>query len=124
MARILILLFMHSVADFVLQGERLSKLKATKIVSLFLHVGVYTALFIIVSPLVLGLTFMQGLVFSLVNGGAHLLVDLTTSKLKLRFWDKNESRYFAVISFDHFAHVAILIATYLFMFPEALNKIF
>jgi hypothetical protein len=109
---------MHSAADFVLQGSRLSKLKASKTFSLLIHVGIYMAFFILLSPFLLGLTFMQGLVFSLINGAAHLIIDLITSKLKKLYWGKNEGGFFAVISFDQILHITILIATYLYMFPE------
>jgi hypothetical protein len=120
MYKIIILLFMHSIADFVLQGERLSKAKATFIGSLLSHVGIYTLFFIVFSPLVLGLTIVQGLVFSLINGSAHLIIDYFTSKLKKKYWKINETKYFTVIGFDHTLHIIILLFTYLYMFPGAI----
>lgn len=121
MYRLLILIMLHSGADFLLQGSRLSKLKASKTTALFAHVGVYTGVFIIFSPLLLGLSFMQGLIFSLINGVLHLGIDFITSRLKKMYWNKNESAYFAVISFDHISHLAILIGTYIYMFPEVFS---
>jgi hypothetical protein len=109
---------MHVAADFVLQGSVLSKLKASKTVSLLVHVGIYISFFIVLSPYLLGLTFMQGLVFSLINGAAHLIIDLITSKLKKLYWGKSEAKFFAVISFDQLSHITILIYTYLYMYPE------
>ena len=82
MYRILILIMMHIAADFLLQGNSLKKLKASKTVYLLAHVGIYTVFFIVFSPLLLGLTFMQGLVFSAINGGAHLILDFLTGKFK------------------------------------------
>jgi hypothetical protein len=110
---------MHVAADFILQGNRLSKLKAHKLGALFTHVGAYTLFFIAISPLLLGLTFMQGVAYSLINGGAHLLIDFFTSKLKNVYWNDSESRYMAVISADHVLHILILIATYIYLYPEA-----
>lgn len=122
MVRIIFLILMHTVGDFLLQGSTLSKLKASRITYLLAHVGIYTVLFIALSPVLLGLTFMQGLVFSLINGGAHLIVDLVTSKLKNKFWEKNEAAYIATISLDHIIHLLILIATYIYMYPEVFAK--
>ena len=112
---------MHLVADFLLQGSYFSKLKATKFTYLLLHVLIYTALFIVLSPLLLSLTFTQGLIFSGVNGGIHLAVDFITSKLKQKFWEKNESFYVAIITLDAVIHITTLIITYIYLFPEAFN---
>jgi hypothetical protein len=57
------------------QGVKLNRLKSLKIPYLFEHVGIYTLFLIIVSPLALGLTFLQGLAFSLINGTLHLGTD-------------------------------------------------
>jgi signal transduction histidine kinase len=123
MIRILFLVIMHAVGDFLLQGSTLSKLKASKIAYLFAHVGIYTAFFIALSPLLLKMTFMQGLTFSLVNGAAHFVIDFATGKFKQKFWEKNEAAYIATISFDHILHLVILIATYMYMFPSVMESI-
>jgi len=122
MIRIVILVLMHAAGDFLLQGSGLSKLKASKIVYLLIHVGIYTAFFIVLSPVLLGLTMKQGLIFSLINGSLHLIIDFITGKLKSMYWEKNEAKYIIVISFDHFFHILILIATYVLLFPEAFNS--
>lgn len=67
MARIIFLLFLHAAGDFLFQGAKMNSLKTTKLSYLFFHVGIYTAFFIVFSPLLLGLTFMQGLLFSALN---------------------------------------------------------
>jgi hypothetical protein len=118
MARIIILILLHAGADFLFQGSMLSKLKATKIAYLFAHVGIYTVFFIVLSPFALGITFMQGLVFSLINGVLHFVVDFITIKLKNKFWEKNEAAYVAVISFDHIIHLVILIGSFIYLYPE------
>ena len=109
MFRIIILIFMHAAADFILQGSGTSRMKASKIAYLFAHVGIYTSFFIALSPVLLGLTIRQGIVFSLINGGAHFIIDFVTSKVKVIFWNKNEVKYFAAISFDQALHIAILL---------------
>ena len=121
--KLTVILIMHLVADFLLQGSSFSKLKMSKISYLFLHVLIYTAFFIVASPLLLSLTFQQGLIFSGINGGIHLVVDFITSRLKRMFWQKNESAYIAVVSADNLIHVGILIYTYITLFPEAFKVV-
>lgn len=116
--RVIVLILIHAVGDFLFQGSGLSALKSKKNIYLLAHVGIYTTLLIILTPLFLGLSFMQGLLFSAVNGLAHLVVDYITTYFKNKFWEKNESAYIAVISFDHIIHLLILISSLYFMFPE------
>jgi len=122
MSRIIILILMHAVGDFFLQGSKLSKLKALKLPYLLEHVGIYTGLFIILSPLILGLTILQGLAFSLLNGSLHLIIDYFTGEYKLKYIDVDESKYISTIGIDHTLHIIILIASYIYLFPNAINN--
>jgi len=124
MTRIIIIILMHTIGDFFLQGSKLSRLKAIKLPYLFEHVGIYTLLFIVISPLVLGLTFLQGLVFSLLNGFLHLIIDYFTGKFKSKYIETNESKYLATIGLDHTLHIVLLIATYIYLYPTALTANF
>ncbi|HNW69306.1 MAG TPA: DUF3307 domain-containing protein [Bacteroidales bacterium] len=121
MYRILILVIMHIAGDFLLQGKTLSRLKASKVTALLAHVGIYTLFFIAISPLLLGLTFIQGLIFSSINAATHLVIDFFTAKFKKIYWQQSEGKYLAVISIDHILHILILITTYIYMYPEALK---
>jgi len=113
---------MHAVGDFFLQGSKLSKLKALKWPCLLEHVGIYTGLFIILSPLILGLTILQGLLFSFLNGSLHFVIDYFTGKYKLKYIDIDESKYISTIGIDHTLHIIILIASYIYLFPNAINN--
>jgi hypothetical protein len=121
MGRIIILILMHTVGDFFLQGKKLSKLKALKLPYLAEHVGIYTLFFIVLSPLILGLTFLQGLAFSLLNGSLHFIIDYFTGKYKVKYIDTNESKYLTTIGIDHTLHIIILIVSYMYLFPNAIN---
>ena len=121
MSRIIILILIHLVGDFFFQGNKLSKLKSFKMPYLLEHVGIYTAIFIILSPLILGLTFLQGLAFSLLNGSLHLVIDYFTGKYKQKFISTNQSKYIAAIVIDNTLHIVILIVSYLVLFPNAVN---
>lgn len=123
MGKILILLVLHLIADFLLQGSGLSKRKESKILYLFIHVGIYTLLFAILSPLLLSLTIVQGLIFSGINGFSHLIIDFFSSKLKHKYWQKNESVYVLLITLDFVLHMAILLSTYIYLFPEAFHAV-
>ena len=112
---------MHTVGDFFLQGSKLSRLKAIKLPYLFEHVGIYTALFLVLSPVLLGLTILQGIAFSLLNGFLHLIIDYFTGKFKTKYHDTDESRYIAAVGIDHTLHLIILILSYVYLFPAAIN---
>ena len=121
MGRIIILILMHLVGDFFLQGQKLSKLKALKLPYLVEHVGIYTLLFIVLSPVLLGLTFLQGLVFSLLNGSLHFIIDYFTGKFKAKYIDAKESKFLTTIGIDHTLHIIILIVSYIYLYPNAIN---
>lgn len=118
----IIIFVLHIFAGFFLQSKRISKLKKVKKRYLFYHVGVYTLIFIVLSPVLLGITFLQGLVFSLINGCLHLGVDYFTSKFKLKF-HKEEVKYGVIVGIDYTLHLSMLIATYLLLYPNAINAI-
>jgi len=121
MARILLLILIHTLADYFLQGKKLSRMKAFKPPYLFAHVGTYTLLFIILSPILLGLTFTQGLIFSLINGSFHLVIDYITGKYKLKFFNTDDTKYYITSGLDHVLHLIILIASYVLLYPDAMN---
>ncbi len=121
MYKIFILIFvMHVVAGFFLQSKKISKLKREKKRYLFLHVGIYTLFFIVFSPILLELTMLQGLVYSLVNGVLHLVVDYVTGKFKTMYIDKTNLKYKITTVIDYTLHVSILIITYLLLFKDSL----
>jgi hypothetical protein len=112
---------MHAIGDFFLQGRKLSSLKALKMNALLEHAGIYTLVFIVLSPLALGLTFLQGLAFSMLNGSLHFVIDFFTGKFKQKYLNTNESKYIATIGIDTTLHILILVASYIYLFPETIN---
>jgi len=122
MGRIIIILLIHVIADFFFQGSKMSKLKASKYIYLFEHVTIYTLFFVVLSPILLGLTVLEGLIFSLINGVLHLLIDFIIGKYKTKYYLTNESKYVEVIGLDHTLHLIILITTYIYIFPHAINS--
>ncbi len=121
MARIIILILLHILGDFILQSKRLSILKRTKIPALFQHTAIYTMTFLLLSSLWLSLTFVQGIVFGLLNGVIHLIIDYITGLLKKKYWSINEAKYITIVGLDQVVHIIILIVTYLTLYPGILN---
>lgn len=124
MGRFIIILLIHVIGDYFLQGSKLSKLKTSSFPYLLRHVAIYTSIFIVLSPILLGLTILEGLLFGLINGVLHLAIDFFVGKFKAKYYEINESRYVATIGIDHTLHLIILISTYMYIFPEALNSTF
>lgn len=123
MFKIITIILMHAFGDFFMQGRRLSRLKALELPYLFVHTAIYTSVFIVFSPILLGLTFIEGLFYSLINGILHFMIDYATGHFKVKFLKKDESKYISTIGFDHTIHVLILILTYMYLYPEAIYKL-
>lgn len=110
---LVIIFVMHVVAGYFLQTKRISKLKREKKRYLFQHVGLYTLFFIVFSPLLLGLTLIQGLVFSIFNGVLHLVIDYYTGQLKNRYFEKDDFKFKSVVGIDYSLHLSILMISYI-----------
>lgn len=120
MFKALVLIFvMHIVAGFFLQSKKISKLKRENKLYLFQHVGIYTLFFVIFSPVLLGLTLLQGLVYSLINGVLHLIVDFTTGKFKVKYSEKTNFKYKLIVYIDYTLHLSMLMLTYIYMFHKS-----
>ena len=95
-------LLAHFGGDFLLQSDQMAIRKSSSLTWLSIHVGVYSAFLFI----------LLGWKFAVVNGVAHWVVDLVTSKINSRLWKAEERHwFFTMIGFDQFLHVAILVAT-------------
>jgi len=119
----IIIFILHIFGGFFLQSKRISKLKRTNILFLLEHVGLYTLIFIIFSPILLGITFWEGIEFSLINGVLHFIVDFFTGKLKGRLNGKNEFKYNMTVLLDYSLHLAMLFATFVWLNSYALNSV-
>jgi len=114
-----VIFLLHVFAGFFLQSNRISKLKRENKRYLLEHVGMYTLVFIVLSPILLGLTILQGLIYSLINGVLHYIVDYFTGKVKNKYIGKNEVNYNLTVVMDYTIHLLILVGTYFYLYPEA-----
>jgi hypothetical protein len=110
---LVIIFVMHFVAGYFLQSRKISTLKREKTRYLFIHVGLYTLFFIVFSPLILPLTFLQGLVFSLFNGILHLVIDYYTGRYKNLYFEKDKFNFNLTVGVDYALHLSILMISYI-----------
>ncbi len=106
MTDILIIIWIHFIADFVLQSSRvaLNKSKSDKI--LLLHVSIYSIPFL-----------YFGIVYAIINGIAHFITDRITSRITAKLWKKKETHwFFVVIGLDQAIHLSTLLLTYVWLF--------
>lgn len=104
---IIILIWMHFIADFILQTDKMATNKSTSNQYLALHCIVYSIPF-----------FWFGWMFAIVNGVAHFLTDWITSRVTTALHKKGERKWFFVaIGFDQAIHMTTLIIT-LFILGE------
>jgi len=102
MVDLLILIWLHFIADFVLQTDEvaISKSKDNKI--LLLHVVIYSLPFL-----------YFGWLFALINGALHFVTDYFTSRWTAKLWaEEKRHQFFVVIGFDQAIHITTLIITY------------
>ena len=114
---ILLILFMHTVADFVFQTDEVAKGKSSDNAILAKHILVYSWIMVIPAGiLAVGLPRVDLSAFSLwiaVNAILHFGTDYVTSRMTTHLWKKGDRHnFFVVIGFDQFAHAAALLTTY------------
>jgi len=103
---IILIAFIHWVADFVLQSNKMSQEKNHSIKWLSIHAAVYMIPWLIF-----------GFYYAAINGILHWIIDFNTSKLTHKLWDKKEVHlFFVVIGLDQFAHFACLFGSYWLVF--------
>lgn len=113
------ILFVHYVSDFVFQTRWQAENKSKSLEALFMHVVTYTfSLFCCLGlPVLLWSNDTQMLTFVYayvgINGLAHFLVDLITSKISSYYYKSGKIHTFwCVIGFDQFLHQAVLLLTF------------
>lgn len=100
-------IWVHWMADFIFQTDKMAKNKSTSMRWLVSHIGAYT-LFL--------LPF--GIQYAAINGATHLVIDFFTSRLTSRLWKQQKVHdFFVVIGMDQALHMTILVFTIPMMRP-------
>lgn len=103
------LLFFHWLGDYLLQTNRMAKLKSERIEWLTFHALAYS--FALTLGALLLLPWKIAIGFIALNAALHWITDFITSRASAYF--KNNPRiFFPIIGFDQFLHAAALILTY------------
>lgn len=98
---VIIVIWLHWFADFVLQTDAMAKGKSKTYRWLALHVLVY----------MLPLLFF-GYKFAVINGVLHWITDFFSSRMTSKLWAKGDvHNFFVVIGIDQAIHMTCLILT-------------
>lgn len=111
LSTVLILLFVHFVADFIFQNDYMALGKSESLTPLFYHACVYQAVMSLGFGLVLGwdLPSHIALVLCTFSFAAHFVTDYWTSRLNKKLWKLPSKHWFFVsVGFDQFIHFATL----------------
>ena len=99
------LVWIHFIADFICQGDKMAVNKSTSVKWLSIHSLVYTLPFL-----------LFGWKFAVLNGLLHFGVDLITSKINKQLWeDKKVHWFFVGIGADQAVHMTLLVSTYMWL---------
>lgn len=105
MYQIILILFVHFIADFVLQTRKMAENKSSSNQWLLTHITVYTL------PL-----FIFGWKFALFNGAAHFVTDYVSSRLTTHYHKKKDfHKFFIVIGADQMVHSICLICSAIYL---------
>ena len=107
---LLLIIWIHFIADFVLQSRWMGMNKSTNSWILALHCSIYTLPFLIFDY------YFLIAYYAIINGVLHFVVDYQTSRLTSKLFAKEKYHwFFVVIGLDQAIHMTILILTYNFL---------
>ena len=120
-----IIIFIHWVADFVLQTDWQAQNKSKNNYALLSHTSNYSLVWLLPMCLVFGV-MKEGattkwivwttLYFSIITFFAHTITDYFTSRLNSKLWSEGKVHYFFVsVGFDQVLHYGQLFLTYYFL---------
>lgn len=122
---ILLIIWAHFVADFMLQNDKMAQNKSTSNIWLTNHIIVYSAAMLgIMAPFVY---FMDSatshiqllwlLVWVTINGALHWITDWCSSRATSYLWQKGDRHnFFVVIGADQAIHLSTMVVTWAWLF--------
>lgn len=92
------IVWVHFIADYILQTDNIAINKSKNIKSLIFHCLIYSI------PL-----FIFGWKFAIINGILHFCVDYVTSKISANLWMTDQRHlFFITLGFDQAVHLTCL----------------
>ena len=94
----ILIIWIHFIADFVLQSDKVAINKSKDIKCLIWHCAIYYIAMLVFGP-----------EFALINGVAHFVVDFITSKITSYLWITNRRHwFFTMVGLDQAIHMTCL----------------
>jgi hypothetical protein len=113
LTKLITLLFIHWLFDFVLQTRNMANNKSKSNLALAYHVFIYFLGLFVFSAFNFYENIVLGIAWTVVNAIAHFITDYGTSRLTSTLYQKNKIHaFFTVIGFDQFIHISTLCITY------------
>lgn len=106
MMYLILLVWMHFVADFILQTDEIALNKSKSSFVLLQHVSLYILPFL-----------FFGTEFAVINGILHFITDYFSSRATSYLWKKEQRHwFFVVIGLDQAIHLTCLFLTFYYLF--------
>jgi len=112
---VLALLFLHWVADFLLQTDWQAKNKSKNNNALLRHTAIYSLVFTIAATIygIYTVNDFFGLSFGFITFVCHTITDYITSRINTYLYAKGDvHNFFVSVGFDQFLHFAQLLITF------------
>lgn len=122
---ILLIIWAHFVADFMLQNDKMAQNKSTSNIWLTNHIMVYSAAMLgIMAPFVYFMDAANShiqllwlLVWVAINGALHWITDWCSSRATSYLWQKGDRHnFFVVVGADQAIHLSTMVVTWAWLF--------
>lgn len=112
--QIILIIFVHWIADFVLQSQKMSMNKSKSNYWLLIHVSIYSITWALVG--VIFFIFYKVALFVAITFICHFITDYFTSRCTSKLYKQGKyHNFFLVIGIDQFIHYSQLILCYKFL---------